>query len=260
MPGINVVYNGTSIQTNNILVNSIDYDSIPAKTSSQFALARSHRSAITASYYQSKLITIGGTIIGTSVADAESRADAFKAAMNPAANTANLDIDYNGSTRRFAVTVQMCALTRTNAMFAIGYSLQFVALDPFGTNTTSTTLINAAAISASPSTQSPTFIGNFIEQYPVITYTLTSFTGSATNTIYFKNNTTGQQISIARTWTAADVLVIDTFNRTVTVNGVATDYDGVFPPFAPGAGSLIVTDNFTTRAATITVTQLARFW
>lgn len=260
MAGTNVQYNGTSIQTANVIVNNIDHDSIPTKNSTKFALARAHRSIITGSWYQEKIITILGQITGTSIVDAENRADAFKTAMNPYGNTANIDIDYAGSTRRYIATTATCALTRSNALFAVGFSLTFTCLMPWGQDTAATTLVNAVAVTTSPFTQAITVGGNGPEQSLLMSYTLTSFTGSATNTVYFTNSITTQQISLARTWTAGDVVLIDPANLSAKVNGVEVDYDGVFPLVIPGSGNLIVTDGFTARAGVLTVTQVRRWW
>ena len=97
----------------------------------------------------------------------------------------------------------------------------------------------------------PTFLGNAPEQYPVITITLTAVTGGSAASIFVGNNGTGQQLTITRTWSASDVLVIDTFNRTVKVNNVEVDFGGHSPLFAPGAGTLGYVDTFTTRTFTI---------
>lgn len=259
MPGINVQYNATSLQTATQTVNNISHDNLPNKNNSVFALARQNLSKITASLYPQKTITIEGQIFGSSVSALETALDTFKAAMTPAANTANLDIDYAGGTRRYVATVQNLSITRGEALFAVGYSIEFLCADPWGRATSATTLKSAVAVTVSPSNQALTIGGTAPEQFLIISYTLTSFTGTAFNTIYFKNNTTGVLISITRTWVAGDVVTIDIANKSVQVNGVEVDYDGVFPVFSTGSHTLVVSDNWSARSVSLTVTQLNRY-
>lgn len=84
-----------------------------------------------------------------------------------------------------------------------------------------------------------------------ITYSAISSTGS--QAVSFGNNNTGQQISVNRTWTTGDVLVVDSITRTVTVNGTVVDYTGAFPEFQPGNQAFSYSDGFTTRTFNINV-------
>lgn len=255
MNGTDVIYNGQSLQTENITVNNIIHDSIPRKKQNMYQLTRSNRSAITNHQYHDKQITIEGQIIGTSIADLDARIDAFKTAMTPKLNVANLDIEYSSGIRRYFATIENTMISRGDALFSVNYSLALICTFPWGRDTTEQTLVNAGAITASPTNQSVTVGGNAPEQFLKITYLLNSFSGSAFNTITFKNDATGQQMTITRTWTAADSLVINTENRSVKVNGIEVDYDGVFPVYESGAGILVVSDGFTARSASLTVKQ-----
>lgn len=259
MPGINVQYNGSSIQTNNIIVSNIRHDSVPGKVQNKFALARTNKSTVTNVQYPERTITISGQVIGSNIADLEQRIDDFKLLMTPSANVANLDIDYNAGTRRYLATISSVTIDRNETLFSVDYSIEFTCLMPWGIDTTTSTLINAATITANNSSQSLTIGGNAPDQPLTITYVLNSFTGTAANTVYLKNNATGQQITINRTWVAGDSLVIDQANLSVKVNGTEVDYGGVFPAFALGAGTLVVSDNWTARNVTFTVTQVKRW-
>lgn len=261
MAGINVIFNTTSIQTSNVIVQHIDHESIPQKTTTKFPTARANSTTATSSYYKHKPIIVTGQVIGTSIADTDSRADSFKQNMlNMTGLSANLDIDYAGGTRRYLATIDDCQVTPSDALFARNFTLTFDSLLPFGQATSATTLANAVAVTTTPFTQALTIGGTSQEQVPQISYTLSAFTGSSTNTIYFKNNTTGQQVSITRIWTAADIVIINPYTAIVTVNGTAVDYDGVCPTFAPGSVNLIVSDGFATRTGSLTVTQTYRYW
>lgn len=260
MAGINVVFNGTSLQTNNVIVSQIKHDDLPRKKRNRYALARSNRSVTTNYQYLEKPIVIIGQIIGTSIIDLETRIEAFKLAINSlTGDIANLDIDYNGGTRRYSCGIESLNIGRSAALFKVGFEIEFVCDQPFGVDTTTTTLANAVAVSTSPKSQALTVGGTAEEQLLNISYTLTSFTGAAYETLYFKNNDTGQQMSITRTWTNGDVVVIDCVNMSVKVNGVETDYGGVFPPFMPGSRTLVITDNWSARSGSLTVSQIKRY-
>lgn len=261
MAGTNVVYKSTSVQTANVFVNTIQHETIPKKTMNKYPVVRSHRSKLMPPSYYEREITIKGKIIGTSIDNVNTRADQFKAAMNPVENTGNLDIDYASGTRRYVATIVDCQVFPADALFGRDFTLVFVCVDPpWGTDTSSATILNVTSQTTTPISHAITIGGNAIEQVPVITYTLNSFSGAAFNTIYFKNPISGQEISVARTWVAADVILITPDLLSIKVNGTEVDYDGAFPSYIPGAGTLVIRDNFTARNYNALVTQLYRWW
>lgn len=79
------------------------------------------------------------------------------------------------------------------------------------------------------------------------------------NTISIENDTTGEAISITRTWAKSDVIEVDVANKTVKINGIEEDYDGSFPNFSPGTHNLIITDDFSVRTFTVTVDYTKRY-
>lgn len=257
--GIAITYNGYDLQTGNIIVNAIKHKSIPTKAINSFTLARANRTAKTSSFYTNKIINLQGQIVGSNRDDLDSRVDAMKAAFISAGDSANLDIGYNTGTRRYVATVTDFTVEPSASPNMDQFTVTFTSYSPWGVSTSSTTISNAVGVTTSPSSQSITLAGNAPEQFIGLTYTLTSFTGAAYNTIYFKNNATGQQISVARTWVAADVVVIDFVNMSVKVNSIETDFDGVFFAWSSGAGTFVTTDNFTTRTYTQVLTQLPRW-
>ncbi len=55
--------------------------------------------------------------------------------------------------------------------------------------------------------------------------------------ITFRNTNTDGAISVTESFAAADVLIINTADYTVTYNGAAHDYEGFFPEFVQGGNS-----------------------
>ena len=82
-----------------------------------------------------------------------------------------------------------------------------------------------------------TFEGSY-SPLPKFTINVTSAT-NVTN-IIFTNVTTGDEIGIARTYSAGDKIVIDTYKREVLANGTAVDYDDVLPRFTLGKNDIQV--------------------
>lgn len=258
---INIAFNSFSLQTANILTaDPIQADQMPDREFSSAARVRQDGAILTYAAFRDKTITLTGKVIGTSQTDLDQRLDAIK--LQLAAFEANLDIDYNGGSRRYVATCDGSNTTFTRiSVLAATFTMTFICSSAYGTDTSATTVVSATAVTTSPkSITTSVFGGTAPYQLPTISYTLTSFTGATSNTITFANSTTGQSISISRTWAAADVVVVNTLTKSVTVNGTAVDYQGVFPWFAPGvAGTFVVSDDMTVRSGSVTMTNTNRF-
>lgn len=390
MPGA-ISYNGNSLQTSQILTQVIDHGSHPVKNISPIALAHANKSVIPSIFHPNKLITVSGVVLSnTSIADLDNVLDTFRGYFN--GNNLNLDIEYNGSTRRYLATATNVSILRPGGLLYAQFQVQFFCADPFGYNTSASTLINDTAQTSASYAPTCSFGGNAPTQSPLITYTLTdvtygnsnlvtnsgfetdlsgyssggvgtatrvttqfhsgaasmqivnagtavggnygwelitptgltagqahtfrcwlkgnaggevvtvgpagsqksvtlttswqqviipftptstsieldfistspasgtwfvddvSVTANSSGTLLIGNANTGQTISITRTWNPGDVVVIDTYNKTVTVNGQAVVWTGAFPIFPPGAGGFNVSDPFTTRSINFNVT------
>lgn len=234
-----------------IITNAIEHTNLPAKDAGLYGLANTNKSVIPYVGYPSKVITISGAIKGSSSADLDSRIDSFKAYF--IGKDKNLDIEYNGTTRRYCATVNSISVVRRQNAFFATFDIEFICTLPFGKNTSATTALNASGRTASGYTDGYTFLGSAPFQLPVITITYSSVTDGAAF-VTFGNNGNGQGITITdQTWAAADVLEIDVANRTVKKNGVEIDFLGAFPEFPPGAQNFSYSDGFTARNFAITV-------
>lgn len=239
-----ISFDGNSLQTANIITQQINHESIPTKDAKLYALAHASKSVIPFVAYPTKTISATGTVIYDTISGLDSGLDTFKGYFT--ATNANLDIGYEGTTRRYVATVNKLDVSRPRGLTSADFSVDFMLTNPFGIETVSTPILNVAGRTSTPYSDNFTFLGSGPFQYPVFTYTLNSGTG-LTASVIIGNNSTGQQITVTRTWSAGDILVIDTYNGTVQVNGVAVAYSGAFPIFAPGIGTLTYSDTFTTR-------------
>lgn len=258
-----LTFNSNDLQTFNpvtrvgILTNLIDHAGIPEKIAEFYAKADANGGAIPAINYPSKKISIGGAIAGSTQADLDSRIDAFKAYFN--GKDKNLDITYGSSTRRYIATANSVSVVRQQKQLWATFNVEFICTQPFGVDTSATVITNNANYTTSSLTVTPTILGSAPVQYPVITITLDAITGTG-DYLQISNDNNGQDMMLyGLGLEAGDVIVIDCFERTVTVNGDLVDYNGVFLELEPGANSLTYGDGFATRTVDILINYYKRW-
>lgn len=251
-----LTYNSNNLQTFNkttnvgIVTNVIEHTNLPEKIATLFAKADADGSSIPAINYPSKKVNIGGIIKGSTDADLDSRIDTFKGYFT--GKDKNLDIVYGSSTRRYIATPNTVSVVRQQKALFATFAIEFICTNPFGLDTSTSNLWTAkTAFSSATFTETPTVGGNAPFQLPVITITINSFTGAG-DYVQISNDNNGQELLIyGLGLAAADVIVIDCANRSVTVNDVEVDYYGTFLELEPGANSITYTDGFTTRSVDV---------
>ena len=245
-------YNSNSLQTFNrstrvgINTNVIKHTDIPASVAELYVVANANDSDVPNSEDVSRVITLAGTIHGSSQADLDDRIDAFKGYFTP--RYKNLDITYGSGTRRYTVMKKnaMGIDRQDKALFA-KFSVELLC-KPYGIDTTATNILSQTAYTTATKTITPTIGGNAPFQLPVFTFTLTTITGAG-DYIQIVNNLNGQEMLIyGLGLTNGDVLVVDCVNHEVRLNGTLVDYNGVFLELEPGANNITITDGFTTRS------------
>ena len=246
-----VSFASNSLQTANIIVSDVDHYGVPTKDVKIYPLAHANRSKIPYSSFPTKTIPVSGTIVGTSPADLDNQIDIFKSYLN--GTEQNLDIGYNGSTRRYIATLNSCSIERPNGLVKAKFKIEFICSSPYGMNTTTTTALSAAGRTLNTYSDSYTFIGTAPYLAPIATITYSAITGT-TGSVSWGNGGTGQQITVTRTWATTDILVIDCGAKSVKVNGVDVNFTGAFPEFPPVVSSAMqYNDSFTTRTFGISV-------
>jgi phage-related protein len=220
-------------------------------------LLRTGGAVVADTNYYERTISVRGKIQGNAANPLESLIDTFQSNMY--GKNQNLDIAWNGSTRRYVSTPTKHIIKRpVRAANWAEYQIDFLVTE-YGKDTSATSLASAVSVTTTPKTQALTIGGSAPEQFVNITLVVTAATGLTAKTVTIQNQTTGQTITILRTWTVGDSIAIDSFTRTVTVNGSVVDYSGAFPIFTPGNHNLVITNNFTTFTLTLTVTQTKRY-
>lgn len=246
-----ISFDENDLQTANILTAEISHENNPNKDAPMSPLAHSNRSNIPFVNYPSRSIRISGKIIGSSIADLDSRIDDFKAYF--LGTDRNLDIDYDSGTRRYIATANAVSIDRPGGLSYANFSVEFICTRPFGRNTSSTDALSETGRTNAAYTDPHTFVGNAPFQLPIITITLTAVTGG-TGFLSFSNNGNGQGITITgQTFANGDVIEIDCEEKTVKLNDELIDFMGAFPEFPPGDQSFSYSDGFTTRTFSINV-------
>lgn len=250
-------FNGNLLQTSNIITNVINHTDQPEQVTGLLPVANANRSAITNIDYPSRTISISGVIKGSSQADLDTRIDLFKAYFN--GKNKNLDIKYRNGTRRYIATKNALSIERKGALSFAPFKVQFVCTEPFGIETGAVELFEEEGITTNTFTAAPTVGGTAPFQLPVFTITINTLTGTG-DYVQISNNENNQAMLITgKGLENGDVLVIDSDQRRVTLNGVAIDYDGVFFELEPGNASITYADGFDTRDVDILAQYFRRY-
>lgn len=228
----------------------------PKRTLGTNLLARSNSSKITTGFYTDRQITVSVQISQPTRPMLESSIDALAGLIQGLEK--ELILGQGGTLRKYIVTYSDSIVGLSGGSY-IQLSLVFMCSDRYGYSLQYEKLLDATARSLYNYTDTFTLNGSATTQTPVITAFISALTGATTNTVTIKNVVTNQGISVSRAWTAGDRLIIDTYNKTVTVNGSAVDYTGGFPEFALGVGYLNYQDNFKTRTLALAAYYYRRY-
>lgn len=259
-----ITFNSNDLQTYDpttkvgILTNQIDHTNLPDKIAALFATADANSSSIPAINYPSKKINIAGIIKGSTQANLDSRIDTFKGYFT--VKDKNLDITYGAGTRRYVATPNIVSVVRKEKSLYAEFAIEFVCTKPFGLDTSNTDLWTAkTAFSSATFTETPTIGGNAPIQLPIITIDINSLTGAG-DYVQISNDNNNQEILIyGQSLAADDVIVIDSVERKVTLNGAEIDYYGTFLELEPGSASITYTDGFTTRSVDVSAVYAKRW-
>jgi hypothetical protein len=258
MPATLLTYNGFDLNSTTVMTDKLTDSGQPDRDVTIFNLSRAPGGVVTDSTFRTKPISISGTILGTSQADIETRIDAFNAAM--AVTNKNLDIGYASSTRRYVCTPQKVAVNRpVRGTNWASFEIDFIATE-YGKDISATSLITTVANTTASYTPSITIGGSAPLQPLLITIVITAATGLVGKTITI-TTAGGLILTIRRTWTVGETLVIDEAAYSVKVNGIDVEWSGFFPSLEPSASAQVLTfgNDFTTRTLTYTIAQTKRY-
>jgi len=239
-------FNLSSLQ--GVRIYNHDFSNMPSRELKSNKIARADKSILTSAEYKDKPVYIYGGVGGATKQEIDQNFDRLKGVVQ--VNEGVLMIEQGGENVEYTGTLQ--GIEKQYFGKTLKFTLTFLCSNPIGAATATDTLLNVTNTLVT-NTWLLNIEGSFKAE-PYFTITITSGSGFTTKTISLLNGANGQGIRVTRTWSAGDVLVVDSANRVLTVNAVAVDYQGTFPSFFPGARSFQYIDDFTTRNVSINIT------
>lgn len=252
-----------------VLFNTIDLNSVtgvsvlavdpykpPQRRLSFSDIVRTNKSKLNSAFYVEKEITVRVGISRSSRALLEQSVDALMTIIQQ--QEKQLVVVQSGGQRMYYATLGDVLVENDGGMF-IELELVFTCSDRYGYDLNSTLLLQITGFTSSNRSDGLTFGGSAEWQQPVITLTFTSVTSGTTKSVVVGNSNTGQQVDIERTWTSGDVLVIDSYNKTVKVNGSEVEFTGAIPEWRNGFGYWYYSDEFTARTLSGSIRNVNRY-
>jgi hypothetical protein len=260
MNGTAVSYATNSLQTSWINTSGIRHESMGTKQAVAYLLAHANGQVIPYTEYNSKVITLQGTIVGNGITDTDQKLDTFRGYF--AKDGQNLDISYAGATRRYVCVPTSVDIDRPNGLSYAYFTVTLVCLSGFGQDTSSSFLVPlTTGLTSANRTDNITVPGSATYQLPIATVTLTAVSATGSQTMTFANNNNGQGVTVTRSgWAVTDVVTFDSLNRQVLVNGTVTDYSGSFIELNPGSQSINISNSFTSATYSYQVLQYTRWF
>ncbi len=246
-----------TLSAGNYRVTGTDAFSNPEREINAIQMARTDGAIAVFERFKDRTINLDGIITTSSSANADAALDALKALVN--AKYGNLDIGWgSSSTRRWNAILKNLIISRNEGDISrMGYSAQFYCPKPYATDTTSSTMINQAVTSTTNSI-GVTIAGSYPAS-PLFTLTINSIAPSGAIEITLGNSAENRSIKVNANFVAGDVLVIDSDNNKVTLNGATVPFSGAFPIWVPGSGTIQVSDTATSRNITVLGTYPPRY-
>lgn len=238
----NMQFGDFDFQTTEVAAAVTDIFSSASTSIQADKLAEADGAVIVKSTLEPKTFKVEGTLASDTVEDTHRLIDRFKLAMSE--KNQAFDIEYAGDTRRYVSMARNTIISYGGRLDA-GFSVEFLCAAGVGSDTYASTLLASTNVSTTTAILGITVGGTYKAQ-PVITVTINTVTGATDKTLLINNAVTLRGISVTRTWTAGDVMVIDSMNQAIFINNAAVEFSGQFPEWEVGAGSIGVVNDFTT--------------
>lgn len=254
--------------TDPVYFNSIDLNLVPGVTWTGFdtfrtptrdiknySLAYENSSVTPSAFYTNKKINLRGVIT-------RSTRDLFDASLDTLRQyidnrEATLKLPQSGAYRQYTATVSNIGISGIAGGFG-EVDIEFLCSDPFGYDTSTTTVLSVSGLTSGNKSY-PITVSGTAKQQIKITLLINSLTNGTAKTITLSNPIAGTTITIIRDWAALETLVIDPSTKSVTVSSASVEFTGNLSEWSPGAGFINYTDNFTARNVDITGIYTKRY-
>jgi hypothetical protein len=239
-----IQFDGQEILSTTYTPRFIKHESSPNIQINDIELSHDNGSVLVSERTGNKIITLEGVLTGSSEADLESKIDAFKEVFRRV--NKNLDISWNGGTRRYVATCQAHSFDRDH--FNIGYvpwTAEFLVPSGIAEETTEISIVSDRDITTQDYIEKDiNFLGSAPPK-PRIRIAIQGSSSADAKGIEIKNDDTGERIicTLDSGIINPTVYTFDCRLKTVTSSGVQSlpiSYYGVFPKFLPGEQNISV--------------------
>lgn len=251
------IFDGNDLTTVlGLTVLSTDPYKLPKRKLTIYNIVRTNKSKTASGFFEKRIITVRVGISRTTRDQVEQSLDALAVMLQGLEK--ELVLKQSGGQRKYFCSLADTVMAEDGGSY-IEMNLVFECSDRFGYDLANTLLLQITGATATPRTDTVTVGGSAQWQVPIITYTITALTGGTAKNVVIGNQTTGQIITITRTWAAGDLIEVDCLNRTVKVNGADITFTGAFPDVSPGSAVLSYSDTLTTRTLSGSVNYKKRY-
>ena len=234
-----IQFDSVSLQDGSLYkTQEIQHESMDSRELNIQRLGKGDGGKLVSETFAPKTIKLIGTIFCTDCDNLESRIDTFKELLSR--QEKNLDIQYASGTRRYVATCSNYLIERKhyNLTFANWEANFLISNTAFGKSLdTSTYSQDLIVVGTATVAGTYTFTGT---RRPMPTIKMTVNSETDLSKVRFRNVNTNGAIEVETAFNAADVLIVNTSDYTVTLNGTAQDYAGSFPEFVAGANDFRV--------------------
>jgi hypothetical protein len=252
-----ILFNGNDIvQVPGWRTTSTDTYRYPTRNLTSYALAYDNKAVTTSGFYTSKPLNIAGVLTTGSRELLDDSITELRRILEPINKTLRLPIS-DGQREYRNVSVSNMAISNVAGGYA-EINIEFQTTDFYSYDLVETTVLDVVNLTSGNKSY-PVVFDASAPQAPIIEYTVDSATSAINREVTFLNPSTGVSITVQRTWTANEVLVIDCENKTVEVDGDAVVFTGNFPEWHRGNQFINYTDAFVERQVDILVRYTKRY-
>ena len=254
-----VKFNNYTLQDASFISQIIQHAQAPDRIVQVEQRARDDGGTVVNALYSQRVITVKGNLFAATRAALDAKIDEFKQYLTGVNSIeGNLDIDFNGVTRRYIATVQKLNIPEDfyNITY-VPYEVEFLCSLPFGMDTASG-IVNLPGRTSSLSL-AITVSGTY-QSKPAFKVTVNSAT--LFNLFTIINTTRNETINVSQTgmsFQPGDVIVVDASVKRVYVNGSGLDYSGIFPQLNPGVNNLTINITATAVNYDFAVQNMAKY-
>lgn len=240
-----VKFDNVEIINDTYMTQFVKHESVAERELFSLPIANGDGDIYATSRYGKKIITLKGTIFGSSQSDCEDKIDIFTELFSR--EQKNLDIAWNGVTHRYIATCRAHTFDRDHFHInAVPWEAEFIVPTGYSTETTETSaLLNNVLNSTSPVSDTFNLLGSKVPK-PVITIQGNNFS-TLHRGVEYKNNDTGEKIVFTYASSIGNTksIVFDCLKNKVTSDVLGTSKEfpfyGVFPQFKIGSNSVQIT-------------------